>query len=127
MHTRSNGIRVPAWLRTLGAARIGAAVMALLVGSALAMHARAETKYIINHGVWGGYQEYLNTIGHTKAGAFAITADGGNYYYTWCPSLHCLGGVSWGHSTKSKCEAEYDVDCVVFAVRRDIRLEYEIQ
>jgi hypothetical protein len=111
----------------LRSSRIGAAVAALLVASALAIHARADTKYVINHEVWGGYQEYLKTIGSTKAGAFAITADGGNYFYSWCPGLHCLGGTSWGHRAKSKCEAEYGVECIVFAVRRDIRPDYEIK
>jgi hypothetical protein len=107
---------------------------AILVGLALAAalaqqhRAAAAEKYIIDHGVWGAYQQYLRAIGNgNKPGAFAITEDGFGAYYNWCPDTRCrLLGSSYGQNALSNCEREYETKCVVFAVRDDIRVEYEI-
>jgi hypothetical protein len=87
--------------------------------------AQADEKYRIDPGVWSHYQEYLRTIGHTKSGAFAMTADGQGSFYTYCPG-HCVA-TSYGPVAKRKCEESYDTECVVFAVRDDIRVDYEIR
>ncbi|HEV8389554.1 MAG TPA: hypothetical protein VGQ35_06915 [Dongiaceae bacterium] len=122
MNFRSNETRASTGIR-----KWGAPLIAALATAVLAATAQAETKYLIDHEVWGGYQKYLSTIGTTKAGAFAITADGRGYFYSWCGALHCIGGPSYSHDAKTRCEAEYDTECVVFAVRRDIRIAYEIR
>ena len=87
--------------------------------------AQAAEKLRIEPSVWTHYQEYLRTIGSTKSGAFAVTADGQGSFYTYCPG-HCVG-KSYGTVVKLKCEEAYETDCVLFAVRDDIRVEYEIR
>lgn len=87
--------------------------------------ARAEETYRIDSEVWGYFQEYLRTVGN-RPGAFAITTDGHGSYYLTCPSMHCIGGTTYGHDAKERCES-YGDSCVVFAVRRDIRVQYEIR
>ncbi len=88
--------------------------------------ASAET-YRISNEVWGWYQKYLGNIGNGKRpGAFVISKDGENAYYTWCPDTRCMGGLTYSQESLNRCEQEYDTDCVVFAVRDDIKVEYEI-
>ena len=102
-------------------------IAALAGAAALAAAAQAETKYLIDHEVWGGYQKYLGIISNTKPGAFAITTNGHSYYYTYCRDIQCLAGPSYSHVAKQRCESEFGEECVVFAIRRDIRVEYEIR
>jgi len=102
---------------------IGALAVALAM---LSGTARAET-YRIDHEVWGWYQKYLRNIGNgTKPGAFAITKDGQGAYYSWCQDIRCVAGTTYSHDAVSACERHFETDCVVFAVRDDIRVEYEI-
>jgi hypothetical protein len=95
--------------------------LATLSGTAV-----AET-YRISNEVWGWYQKYLRNIGDgRRPGAFVISKDGENAYYTWCADTQCMGGMTYSQESLNRCEQEYDTDCVVFAVRDDIRVEYEI-
>jgi hypothetical protein len=95
--------------------------------AALSNTASAET-YRINNEVWGWYQKYLGRIGDgRRPGAFVITEDGQNAWYTYCPDTQCMGGLTYSQDALNSCEREYDMDCVVFAVRDDIRVEYEIE
>jgi hypothetical protein len=100
--------------------------LALVLSVALSSGARAE-KYYINHDVWGWYQQYLHAIGNgTKPGAFAISKDGQSAFYSWCEETRCIAGPSYSQTALNSCEREYGKDCVVFAVRDEIKVEYEI-
>jgi hypothetical protein len=100
--------------------------LALVLSVALSHGARAE-KYYIDHEVWGWYQQYLRNIGHGhKPGAFAITKDGHNAFYSWCEDIRCVAGPTYSQDALNYCEREYGGECVVFAVRDDIKVEYEI-
>ncbi len=88
--------------------------------------AAAET-YRISSEVWGWYQKYLGNISNGKRpGAFVISKDGESAYYTWCPDTRCMGGLTYSQESLNRCEQEYDTDCVVFAVRDDIKVDYEV-
>ncbi len=108
--------------------RIGlglALAIALSVGS-FSSGAAAE-KYQIDSEIWGGYQVYLRSIANgNKPGAFAITEDGRNAFYTWCEGTRCVAGTTYSHDAVSNCEQEYGRNCVVFAIRDEIQVEYEI-
>lgn len=97
----------------------GLAVAALT----FAIPAMAET-YVVSQGVWGYYQQYLRAIGSTRAGSFAITTDGQGAYYVWCPSNHCVAGMTYRHDAIQSCEREYGTDCVGFADRDEILVSY---
>ena len=104
---------------------IGACALALSLAT-LSGTAAAET-YRISNEVWGWYQKYLGNIGDgRRPGAFVITKDGEGAYYTWCPDTRCMGGLTYSQEALNDCERDYDTDCVVFAVRDEIRVEYEI-
>lgn len=90
--------------------------------------ARADEVYVIDGEVWDYFQKYLDrTNDGNKPGAFAITTDGTGAYYIWCEEIRCVSGPTYSHEAKSSCEREYDTDCVVFAVREDIKVQYEIR
>jgi hypothetical protein len=110
---------VKLWGRTLSLALAGFAL--------LPCAAMADEKYRISAEVWGVYEEYLGRIdnGH-KPGAIAITKDGYGAFYVWCSETRCMAGASYSQDAINYCEREYDTDCVTFAVRDDIRVEYEI-
>jgi hypothetical protein len=106
---------------------------AILIGLALAAwlaaagQAAAAEKYIIDNKVWGWYQQYLRAISNgTKPGAFAITKDGSGAFYSWCGDIRCMAGPSYSHEAVTGCEREFDTECVLFALRDEIRVEYEV-
>jgi hypothetical protein len=99
--------------------------LALALSVALSSGARAE-KYSIDREVWAHYQSYLKTIGKIRPGAYAITIDGHGAFYVYCQETRCMAGPGYGQEARNRCEREYGTECVVFAVRDDIKVEYEI-
>jgi hypothetical protein len=86
----------------------------------------AET-YRIDPQVWGWYQQYLRNIGNgNKPGAFAISKDGHSAFYSWCQDIRCVAGPTYSQDALNACERRYEMECVVFAVRDDIKVDYEI-
>ncbi|WP_119302437.1 hypothetical protein [Dongia deserti] len=106
---------------------------AILIGLALALSAAllsrgaaAET-YVIDSGVWGAYQEYLKKIGKgVRPGAFAISKDGQSAFYTWCPDTRCRTRTTYNKEVLDYCGQTYGTECVLFAVRDEIKVQYEI-
>ncbi len=88
---------------------------------------RADEVYQIDGSVWDDYRAYLRKVGSTRPGAFAITADGTGSYSIWCQQMQCIGGTTYSHDAKQYCERDSGQDCVVFAVRDEIRVQYEIR
>lgn len=106
---------------------LGAILIGGLFASPLASSAQADIKYLIDREVLAGYQKYLDAIGTTRPGAFAITEDGHNYWYVKCRSTKCSGSTTYSHDAKQGCEQEYNQSCVILAVRRDARIQYEVR
>lgn len=108
-------------------ARAAAFVLALAPVLTTGSGAAAEETYIIDGSVWDHFQGYLDKIGHgRRPGAYAITTDGLGAYYVWCPDTRCRAGATYSHEAKQDCEREYGTDCVVFAIRDEIKVRYEI-
>lgn len=103
--------------------RIATLIGLVLAGLTFAAPAMAEN-YVVSQSVWGHYQKYLRAIGSTRAGSFAITADGTGGFYVWCPSNHCVAGTTYRHDAVQSCEREYGTDCVAFADRDKILVSY---
>jgi len=109
------------------------AMRAVILAGALAVSliaisggALAEA-YKIDPQVWGWYQQYLRNIGNgNKPGAFAISKDGRSAFYSWCEDIRCVAGPTYSQDALNACERRYDTECVVFAVRDDIKVDYEI-
>jgi hypothetical protein len=89
--------------------------------------ARADETYMIHGAVWDYYQGYLDKIGHgMRPGVFAITPDGLGATYSWCSETRCRANMNLQTKVLQNCEKEYGIECVVFAVRDEIRVQYEI-
>jgi hypothetical protein len=103
--------------------------LVLALAALLAVESRsavAET-YQIDGKVWGWYQQYLRNIGNgIKPGAFAITKDGQSAYYSWCQDIRCVAGPSYSHDAVENCQRQFGADCVVFAIRDEIQVDYEV-
>lgn len=106
------------------AAALGAAALG---GVLAAPAARADGVHKIDGSVWDDFQAYLRKVGSTRPGAFAVTADGSGSYSIWCQQMQCIGGTTYSHDAKQYCERESGQDCFVFAVRDEIRVQYEIR
>jgi hypothetical protein len=99
--------------------------LALVLWVAFGGGARAE-KYYIDGEVWAHFQSYLKTIGAIRPGAYAITRDGHGAFYVYCQETRCMAGPSYSQDAVDRCKREYGTECVVFAVRDVIKVEYEI-
>jgi hypothetical protein len=99
--------------------------LALAAWAAFSNAAMAD-KFVIDAEVWAHYQGYLKAIGNIRPGAYAITKDGHGAFYVWCEETRCMAGPSYGQDAVSRREHEYNTDCVVFAVRDEIKVEYEV-
>ncbi len=103
-------------------------VLACAASMALtALSARADTSYRIDAEVWAAYQQYSAAIGSTKPGAFVITEDGHSYWYVKCRTIRCAGATTYRHDAQQACEKEYSMPCVVFALRQEIIVQYEVR
>jgi hypothetical protein len=89
--------------------------------------APAADKYTVSAETWRNYQAYLQRTGDgAKPGAFVITPDGKGYAYVWCEQTQCTGGRSYSQEALVDCKQDYGAECVVFAVRNDIRVAYAV-
>ncbi|HWA46697.1 MAG TPA: hypothetical protein VG742_00415, partial [Dongiaceae bacterium] len=106
---------------------ISAFAVALASIMVLPAASSAEEKYIISAETWSYYQEYLGNIKNgLRPGAYAISTDGNSSYYVWCRETQCMPGATYSQEALNGCERETGSDCVVFAVRDDIRVDYEV-
>lgn len=101
-----------------------AAALGILV---CANPAAAET-IKLHRQIWEAYQSYLKAIGSTKPGAYAVAEDGTAGAGWVCPAVRCSDIGRFSMEAKKECEklTSPGVRCVLFAVRDDIRVEYEI-
>ena len=94
---------------------------------ACANPAAAET-IKLHRQIWGAYQGYLKAIGSTKPGAYAVAEDGMAGAGWVCPDRRCRDEGRFAAEAKEECQKLTDpgVKCVLFAIRDDIRVDYEI-
>ncbi len=110
--------------------RIAAAALTVAAGLGLGLgvgSAHADKTYFIHGAIWDYYQSYLDLIGDgIRPGIFVITPDGLGASYRYCPDTRCRTTMNMQTKALQDCEKEYGVECVVFAVRDEIRVQYEI-
>lgn len=116
------------FMRKAGFLLAGVLGAVTIAGGLFAPAARAGEVYQIDGAVWDHYQKYLDDIRHgLRPGAYAITKDGTGAFYFWCEEQRCMAGKSYSAEAVDRCEAEYGTDCVLFAIRDDIKIQYEIR
>jgi len=83
--------------------------------------ARAADSVALHPDVWAAYQAYLEL---RWPGAFAVSGDGTAYGAVRC-AIACDVAAAKREAIRN-CGKAADADCVVFAVRDDIRLAYRV-
>lgn len=105
----------------------GFALLALSLGiAACAAGAKPSGTMPISNQVWGHYQKYLNDIGHTNPGAFAVSRDGYSAFYFYCQEARCQSGGTYKNEAVKRCRSTSGRDCYVFAFGREIQVAYKV-
>lgn len=66
---------------------------------------------------------YLRKVKVTRPGAFAVSPDGLNSFYTWCDDTACAT-ASYSAPALRGCQSLTGTPCVILYVRREPRLAY---
>jgi hypothetical protein len=71
----------------------------------------------------GALSAYLRKVKVTRPGAFAVSPDGLNSFYTWCDDTACAT-ANYSAPALRGCQALAGTPCVVLYVRHEPRLQY---
>jgi hypothetical protein len=102
--------------------------IAMAIGILACANPAAAETIKLHKQIWADYQSYLKAIGSTRPGVYAV-AENGMAGASWvCPGTRCSDMGRSSIEVKQECQKLTDpgVKCVLFAVRDDIRVEYEI-
>jgi hypothetical protein len=73
----------------------------------------------------GALSAYLRKVKVTRPGAFAVSPDGLNSFYTWCDDTACATS-SYTIPAQRRCQALAGQPCVILYVRHEPRLTYSV-
>jgi hypothetical protein len=105
------------------ACRTGAALL-LFALSACAPPAPSPTGPIaISPQTEGALSAYLRKVKVTRPGAFAVSPDGLNSFYTWCGDTVCAT-ANYSIPALRGCQSLAGTPCVILYVRHEPRLQY---
>ena len=102
-------------------------VAGLLAGWSLHAAADAEIdRMVLTGDTLDGLKKFQSRVGSTGHGYFAVSLDGTNYGYWYCPVTNCSGSRA---GLKEKAlrlcrENSYGVDCVILAEDQEVVREY---
>jgi hypothetical protein len=104
--------------------------MKLMRGMALAIvfsvvGAQMAAAIEISESTYANYQKYLKTIGSTKKGAFAVSTDGFNSFFSYCTDPSCIA-TSLSQQAVSECQSLTGMECLLMAYGREVRIEYTV-
>jgi hypothetical protein len=69
----------------------------------------------------GAINAYLGKIRAVRPGAFAVSPDGRNSFYTWCDDTACMTS-NYSASALRGCQALAGTECLILYVRNQQRL-----
>lgn len=84
-----------------------------------------EEPLVISQSTNASLQEYLAKIYPNLRGAFAITPDGANSFYFYCPDIGCSVSL-YGGIALSQCRSLTAQDCILFYVADEPRRAYTV-
>ncbi|MEZ5834066.1 MAG: hypothetical protein R3D05_23080 [Dongiaceae bacterium] len=109
-------------IRTLQCVSIFAAL--LLAACATTPAANQPTEPItLSPGTQGELSAYLGKVKSTRPGAFAVSPDGRNSFYTWCNNFTCETR-NYSQPALRQCQALAGTPCIVLYVRHEPRLAF---
>jgi len=71
----------------------------------------------------GALSAYLRKVKVTRPGAFAVSPDGLNSFYTWCDDTACAT-ANYSMPALRGCQGLSGTPCVILYVRHEPRLQY---
>lgn len=107
------------------APKIAAAFLALaLAGCATAPQMPPSgTPIAISPQTQGALTAYLRTVRVTRPGAFAVSPDGRNSFYTYCDNVTCAV-TNYSFLALRGCQSFSGTPCVILYVRNEPRLVF---
>jgi hypothetical protein len=107
--------------------RIVAAVLLLALSACAATEPKTlpSGPVAISPQTEGELSVYLRKVKVTRPGAFAVSPDGLNSFYTWCDDTACATS-SYTIPAQRRCQALAGQPCVILYVRHEPRLTYSV-
>ena len=107
------------------ASRFAAAALAVLLSSCAgpAVAPAPTGPVAISSQTEGALSAYLRKVKVTRPGAFAVSPDGSNSFYTWCDDTICAT-ANYSMPALRGCQSLAGTPCLVLYVRHEPRLQY---
>lgn len=114
--------------RTASAFRAAAACLLLALAGCAAGEQRASAPATgaplsISNATSGQLTKYLALVRVTRPGAFAVSADGRNSFFTWCDDTTCKAN-NYSIPAVNGCRSLSGQECVVLYVRNQPRFAF---
>ena len=125
--TSSRPTTFRAKLRRHGTTAVIGGLVAILTACAQTRPAPAagQAPLVISQSTNAALQQYLAKVGPDLGGAFAVSPDGANSYYIYCPERFCSPSL-YGGMAQSQCYSLSGQDCYLFYVRNEPRLAFTV-
>lgn len=85
-----------------------------------------QAKVKIHPLVWADFQAYLEKVGGTRRGAYAVRDDGRGGGGAFCPQQRCTIGLYNAEAIANCEQGNPGHKCIIFAEDRDIQIDYEV-
>jgi len=129
---RLGGLAERPWLSVV-LRRLGLATMTIALAGILAACAgprvptpmQGAAPFEISQATYAALQEYVDQIYPVRRGVFAVSADGNNSFYFYCPDASCETNL-FGHVAVSQCESLSGQECEMFYVGLEPRRAYTV-
>ena len=112
-------------LRRHGATAAFAGLMALLAACAQTSPVPGQEPLVISQSTDAALRQYLAKIYPNHGGAFAVSPDGANSFYAYCPDVACSPPL-YGGIAQSQCRSLSGQECLLFFVRDEPRIAYTV-
>ncbi len=87
--------------------------------------AAADTPLELTQATHAELQRYLGLVSSTRGGAFAVSPDGMNSYYVFCPEITCSPNL-YGGIAKTQCYSITGAECLLLFVRDEPRRAFTV-
>ena len=87
--------------------------------------AAGQDPFVISQSTNASLRDYLGKIYPNLRGAFAVSADGANSYYVFCPDILCSPG-NFSGIAQSQCRSLSGQDCYLFYVHNEPRMAFTV-
>lgn len=87
--------------------------------------AAGQDPFVISQSTNASLREYLAKISPNLRGAFAVSADGANSYYVYCPDILCSPG-NFSGIAQSQCHSLTGQECFLFYAHSEPRMAFTV-